>query len=594
MNTNFNQDIFRDFAEDNWYISEKIISMFKRFSQENGRSPRVLNIGNIANNAFKNAKILRKNGIECDVLCYDYYHVMGCPEWEMASFSTKGVNFDAPEWSKIELGEYERPRWFAQGRMLTCIDYLLAWRAGRQEAESLWRCLARERDNGGKAFPESSQPTEYDAALVQKQGRRLAALFETVFPQSASKPSPDAIAGFLGSFISELPRFQRLFANYDLVVGYATDGFLPLLARKVPYACFEHGTIRTIPFDDTLFGQMCALSYACASDVLISNCDNIIAARRLGLRSFRFLPHAMLEDFRYDIKALALRQELMATHDADFLIFHPSRQHWSNAEDLNWEKGNDRLIRAFARFVNKERPKALLVMVAWGQMVEASKALVAEIGISERVMWLDPQPMPIVLRYVAASDLLADQFVIGAWGAIMPHGMMLGIPTMLYLNEDVHRWCFPQMPPVLNARTEDEIYAGLLRATDSAYRAQIMLDGVAWYDAFHSESVVGARLLDSIAKTLRPEPIDLILLKQRDIETELVQARLASARFFSLEAAALRPRISMQDFILRFKEKLIKLRKTNRVMGNAIFYLFYFPFKAWLWIKRKMIKRIFG
>ena len=47
-----------------------------------GRKLRVLHIGNIANNAYNNARIQRQYGIDADVLCHDYYHVMATPEWE--------------------------------------------------------------------------------------------------------------------------------------------------------------------------------------------------------------------------------------------------------------------------------------------------------------------------------------------------------------------------------------------------------------------------------------------------------------------------------------------------------------------------------
>src|SRR5260370_41290034 len=52
------------------------------FERRYGRKFRVLHVGNIANNAFLNAKFLRGAGAEAEVLCYDYYHVMGTPEWE--------------------------------------------------------------------------------------------------------------------------------------------------------------------------------------------------------------------------------------------------------------------------------------------------------------------------------------------------------------------------------------------------------------------------------------------------------------------------------------------------------------------------------
>ena len=54
------------------------------FREARGRPLRVLHIGNVANNAYNNAKLLNRAGLDCDVICYDYYHMMSCPEWEDA------------------------------------------------------------------------------------------------------------------------------------------------------------------------------------------------------------------------------------------------------------------------------------------------------------------------------------------------------------------------------------------------------------------------------------------------------------------------------------------------------------------------------
>jgi len=62
------------------------------------RAPRVLHLGNIANNAYLNAKILRSSGVEADVLCCDYYHIMGCPEWEDADLAGDHGSDDLPDW----------------------------------------------------------------------------------------------------------------------------------------------------------------------------------------------------------------------------------------------------------------------------------------------------------------------------------------------------------------------------------------------------------------------------------------------------------------------------------------------------------------
>jgi 2-polyprenyl-3-methyl-5-hydroxy-6-metoxy-1,4-benzoquinol methylase/glycosyltransferase involved in cell wall biosynthesis len=115
-----------------------------RFAQERGRPLRVLHLGNVANNGYLNAKIQRQAGVEADVVSYDYYHVMGCPEWEDAHF-TGDVDEFRPDWWAIDLQGYERPRWFVQGSLATCAAYVTARRQGDRLRELiLWRRLRAE------------------------------------------------------------------------------------------------------------------------------------------------------------------------------------------------------------------------------------------------------------------------------------------------------------------------------------------------------------------------------------------------------------------------------------------------------------------
>jgi glycosyltransferase involved in cell wall biosynthesis len=95
------------------------------FRRRRGRPLRVLHIGNIANNAYRNALIQRRIGIDAYVVCYDYYHIMGCPEWEEADL---GGEYDAflPDWWTIDAGDWRRPAWFIQGSLKLCLAYLRA------------------------------------------------------------------------------------------------------------------------------------------------------------------------------------------------------------------------------------------------------------------------------------------------------------------------------------------------------------------------------------------------------------------------------------------------------------------------------------
>lgn len=114
----------------------------EEFTAQHGRRPRVLHIGNIAANAYNNAKLMRALGYECDVLCADYYHMMGCPEWEDADFIGDIRDHFAPDWTTVDLKCFSRPQWFVQGPLDLCLDYLIARAHGDSgSADALWRRL---------------------------------------------------------------------------------------------------------------------------------------------------------------------------------------------------------------------------------------------------------------------------------------------------------------------------------------------------------------------------------------------------------------------------------------------------------------------
>ena len=104
-----------------------------------------LHIGNIGNNAYWNAKILNEAGFDCDVLCHDYYHVMGCPGMAGRGHRLPDCRPACTDWTQIDLKGYRRPYWFVQGPLLTCLAYLLAKRQRqRLRQRMLWWVLGGE------------------------------------------------------------------------------------------------------------------------------------------------------------------------------------------------------------------------------------------------------------------------------------------------------------------------------------------------------------------------------------------------------------------------------------------------------------------
>jgi hypothetical protein len=334
--------------------------------------------------------------------------------------------------------------------------------------------------------------------------QELCSLFAEAFPERSDMLTREDFVNHAETFA----RWQELTRRYDLVVGYAVDGIYPLLVDHRPYFAFEHGTIRSIPFEPDKTGRLCALTYREANCTFVTNCDNIVAAQRLQLDKVRFLPHPVNEDLAGSLDSVKLRRDLCTKLDCDFLLFHPPRQHWEERRHPSWEKGNDFLIEGFARFVKEVCPRAGAVFVEWGHTVKQSRELLASLGVADRVLWVPPLPNPRMISYVCASDVLADQFFLGSFGSTMPKALLHGCPAMLYVDEPKHRWCFPEMPPVVNVRTPLQIFEGLTRLyRQPEYARDLAVRGRAWYDRYHSNAVIRDTMIGAFREALEPSEV---------------------------------------------------------------------------------------
>lgn len=529
----------------------------------NGRPLRVLHIGNIANNGYNNAKILTEFGIDNDVMCGDYYHTMGCPEWEEADFSGEDIiNQFFPAWENVRLQHFRRPEWFAQGPRSSCLEYLKRRRSGTlAEHQRSWETLSSLRqqicsqqrqtvsDNLGanaelQRLWEALNSLRQEICFLKRQtasdglgaklikpfnwtGRKmrgacrrfvrlfggpsafqqrvaeLCAAFPRLFPDRQDKLTPSDFSGWFPTN-DEAPYLAwcDLLRGYDVVIGYATEGIFPLLADVCPFVAYEHGTIRHIPFADDAQGRLCALTYRLASGTFVTNCDNMESARRLQLPNYCFVPHP-INASSAKLDAQKTRSEWLLAKSADFLLMHPTRHHWSVERDTDGEKGNDLLIRGFAQFVKTVSPRAHAIFVDWGGAVEKSKELIRSLDIQSSVTWITLQPNARMLNLIEASDCVADQFHLGTFGGIAPKGMMLGKPTLLCFDPSQHQGCFETMPPVVNSRTVQEIFEGLTRVyRDKAYVEQLAAAGRRWFAHNHSNERVARTLISGLLRAV--------------------------------------------------------------------------------------------
>ena len=460
------------------------------FRQCYGRSPRILHIGNIANNAYNNAKQLNEVGLDCDVICYDSYHAMGCPEWEDADLSGQLNDDFRPKWTGIDLGDFQRPEWFAQGPLNACINYLCARREGAASTARYWRLLlvysqclppniqyvlkrlARlaEREywrlvntvntvkracwrlvntvkcacwrlvntvkcacwrlvNTVSELIRGQPETALSDRAFQERADVLITEFRHQFPNRADQLNLDDLYPYEGV----LHKWRLLFGHYDIIIGFSTDPFLPLLDGR-SYFAIEHGTLRDIPFAPDGQGRRTALAYRLAEHCFVTNFDCAANAKKLAAGRYTLINHPYDEDHGLSVGgADELRGRLQRELDCDFLFFHPTRQDWVEGTGYA-DKRNEVFLHAFGA-LRRRGFRVGLVVCAWGANVAQSRKLLAELGCSSYVRWTPPLAITPFERMCKACDVVVDQFKLGAFGGVVFKAMAVGTPIVTFLNE---------------------------------------------------------------------------------------------------------------------------------------------------------------
>ncbi|MEX2577570.1 MAG: glycosyltransferase [Verrucomicrobiales bacterium] len=282
--------------------------------------------------------------------------------------------------------------------------------------------------------------------------------------------------------------FQPILKRWDIVQAYSTDPIIPMVA-EVPYFAFEHGTLREIPFEDSSRGRMTALAYARAQHVFVTNFDCLEKAHQLTGDPDRvtFINHPFDEnDLPSSDEAESLRGRLLVELDCEHLVFFPTRHDWVEGKGYN-DKANDHLLRAIGDLWQGDGPATGLVLCDWGHNVKESRQLIRELGYERHTKWLAPQATKRFMKTCMACDVVADQFKLGSFGGILFKAMATGTPICTFLQEENLLRIYPEVPPVINVRTREEIRDRLGAALEDGEKlAEIGEAGRRWIENHHS------------------------------------------------------------------------------------------------------------
>ena len=240
-------------------------------------------------------------------------------------------------------------------------------------------------------------------------------------------------------------------------------------------------------------GRLMRAFFNRAACVLLLNIDMPAVADRLGLANSRFFPFA--------VNTKAFTPNAMPRpygRPDDLLVFMPSHLDWGvidNAPGRSSTKGNDRLIRAFGRFLAGGGNGHLLLLDR-GPDREVAHRLVGELGIGQHVTFKPQMSKPELVAHMNMADVVADQFDVGAFGTTALEAMACGKPVLMHIDMAHADRCYPERPPILNAHSEGEILAALWNASERGYRETIGAQARNWTVRFHDEDVVARQLAE--------------------------------------------------------------------------------------------------
>ena len=297
--------------------------------------------------------------------------------------------------------------------------------------------------------------------------------------------------------VAYLGYWKKLMQFYDVCIFYGDTPIYAVFTDLENWCAFEHGTIRSIPFEDTVHGRLTKYAYQNAPKVFITNTDYITAKRRMEFvpEDRVYIPHPF-DETRSD----AFRETHVPSAPRTQKTFLcPARQDWV-ANDEKWSKGNDRYFRAAAQLIAEGHEDFVLKCVRWGTDVEKSDTLIEELGIGRHVEWIKPVSKRKLWELMCDCDCVVDQFLISGLGGVGFEAMALAKPLLTKDDGISNATFFGEAPPVLAADSTETVADQMRRIlTEPDFTAQAGQAGLNWVREYHSAKRIAELQLKTFA-----------------------------------------------------------------------------------------------
>ena len=533
-----------------------------------------LHVGNVAQNGYINASILRSRGHDCDLVAPDLYHSGSSPEWyEMVGSDADPAvlggdpffpNFYALGRAMPQVGD-----WVAHGPFLPALITLLLRRRGDPRAHLARSVLSylrfkttlqRTTDPFGLALAPGTfedQLARLDLPPRLRARIRLGRMAEDFWTEILARvrlqedspyvshwrpPLPQGVLenyfpadhalrglvhglrarGLAEALFIEFPApmmdyahterhgftakeaapylwasliLRDLAASYDVSIFYGDSSKFAFAAGIEGYWALEHGTIRTLPFYETVDSRMLAAGFQNAARVFLTNTDYISASPRLEFTTDQriYFPHPFDE-----APALAFRNAHVARRDpARTVFFCPARQEWASKHP-DMVKGNDLYFRAGRMLLDRGRADFQFVCIDWGVDREASRKLIEDLGLGDHVRWSPMLPKRALWTAMMDAHAVIDQFHLSAMGGVTFETLALGRRLISRDDGINNATFFEEAPPILAAATTEQIASRMLAVMDDKEdTAGLGQAGLEWVQRHHSAERICALQLSA-------------------------------------------------------------------------------------------------
>jgi glycosyltransferase involved in cell wall biosynthesis len=174
------------------------------------------------------------------------------------------------------------------------------------------------------------------------------------------------------------------------------------------------------------------------------------------MRNLLYVPWILDEETYRPGDAQATRAEWEREIGGDFFVLTSMRI------DKEW-KGAHHALDGFAKFA-ANAPGARLVVLGWGNDLEAAKAVLEERGLTDRVLSSPIVGKRRLVKYLQAADVVIEQFVLGYYGGSGLEAMACGKPVIMRLERDQYDALSQSgAPPTLDAEDADGVERQLSR-----------------------------------------------------------------------------------------------------------------------------------